>query len=96
MSETKAYKGLTAEEVEKSRAQYGDNLLTPPAKESLWKKFLEKFDDPIIKILLLAWVLSVVISAVHCWGPEQAGFQAFLEPLGILLAIILASTIGFV
>ncbi len=96
MSETKAYKGLTAEEVEKNRALHGDNLLTPPAKESLWKKFLEKFDDPIIKILLLAWVLSVVISAVHCWGPEQAGFQAFLEPLGILLAIILASTIGFV
>ena len=96
MSEIKTYKGLTAEEVEKSRAQYGDNLLTPPAKESLWKKFLEKFDDPIIKILLLAWVLSVIISAVHCWGPEQAGFQAFLEPLGILLAIILASTIGFV
>lgn len=96
MSEIKAYKGLTAEEVEKNRALHGDNLLTPPAKESLWKKFLEKFDDPIIKILLLAWVLSVVISAVHCWGPEQAGFQAFLEPLGILLAIILASTIGFV
>ena len=61
MSEIKTYKGLTAEEVEKSRAKYGDNLLTPPAKESLWKKFLEKFDDPIIKILLLAWVLSVVI-----------------------------------
>ena len=56
MSETKAYKGLTAEEVEKNRALHGDNLLTPPAKESLWKKFLEKFDDPIIKILLLAWV----------------------------------------
>ena len=95
MSDIKAFKGLTSAEVEASRAKYGANILTPPEKESLWKKFLEKFDDPIIKILLLAWVLSMIISAVHCWGPEQKGFEAFLEPLGIFFAILLASTIGF-
>lgn len=96
MSDEKKYKGLTSAEVEESRAKFGSNVLTPPEKESLWKKFLEKFDDPIIKILLAAWVLSMIISAVHCWGPEQAGVQAFLEPLGIFFAILLASTIGFV
>ena len=96
MSEYKKYKGLTQAEVEESRAKYGCNVLTPPEKESLWKKFLEKFDDPIIKILLAAWVLSMAISAVHCWGPDQAGVQAFFEPLGIFFAILLASTIGFV
>ena len=96
MSKQKAFKGLTSVEVEASRAKYGSNILTPPEKESLWKKFLEKFEDPIIKILLLAWVLSMIISAVHCWGPEQKGFEAFLEPLGIFFAILLASTIGFV
>ena len=74
----------------------GANILTPPEKVSLWKQFLEKFEDPIIRILLLAWLLSMVISAVHCWGGEQAGFAAFLEPLGIFLAIVLASTIGFI
>lgn len=74
----------------------GANILTPPEKVSLWKQFLEKFEDPIIRILLLAWLLSMVISAVHCWGGEQAGFSAFLEPLGIFLAIVLASTIGFI
>ncbi len=96
MNEQKMYKGLTKAEVEENRAKYGSNVLTPPKKESLWKKFLEKFEDPIIKILLFAWVLSMVISAVHCWGPEQKGFEAFLEPLGIFFAIFLASTIGFV
>ena len=95
MSEKKKYTGLTSAQVEESRSKYGCNILTPPAKESLWKKFLEKFEDPIIRILLVAWVLSMIISAVHCWGPEQAGLQAFLEPLGIFFAIILASTIGF-
>ena len=88
-------KGLTAEQVEESRRKYGCNILTPPEKTSLWKQFLEKFEDPIIRILLLAWVLSMIISSVHCWGPEQEGFAAFLEPLGIFFAIMLASTIGF-
>ena len=89
-------KGLTSQQVEESRLKYGSNVLTPPEKDSLWKQFLEKFEDPIIRILLLAWVLSMIISSVHCWGPEQEGFAAFLEPLGIFFAIMLASTIGFI
>lgn len=88
-------KGLTLQQVEESRRLHGENVLTPPERVSLWKQFLEKFEDPIIRILLFAWLLSMVISGVHCWGPEQAGFSAFLEPLGIFFAILLASTIGF-
>lgn len=90
------YKGLSAEEVERSRKEHGENILTPPEKTPLWKQFLEKFKDPIIRILLLAWVLSMVIAGIHCWGPENAGFSAFLEPIGIFFAIILASTTGFI
>ena len=91
----KNLKGLTPQQVEESRRLHGENVLTPPERVSLWKQFLEKFEDPIIRILLFAWLLSMVISGVHCWGPEQAGFSAFLEPLGIFFAILLASTIGF-
>ena len=91
----KNLKGLTLQQVEESRRLHGENVLTPPERVSLWKQFLEKFEDPIIRILLFAWLLSMVISGVHCWGPEQAGFSAFLEPLGIFFAILLASTIGF-
>lgn len=95
MSEKKIT-GLTSEQVEESRRLFGENVLTPPERTSLWKQFLEKFEDPIIRILLFAWVLSMIISGIHCWGPEQEGFAAFLEPLGIFFAIILASTIGFI
>ena len=94
MSEKKIT-GLTSEQVAESRRLFGENVLTPPERVSLWKQFLEKFEDPIIRILLLAWVLSMVISGVHCWGPEQEGFAAFLEPIGIFFAIVLATTIGF-
>ena len=44
----KSFKGLTEAEVLKSREQYGVNILTPPEKESLWSKFLEKFEDKVI------------------------------------------------
>ena len=96
MEDTFHHKGLTSQEVEESRSKHGSNILTPPEKVSLWKLFLEKFEDPIIRILLLAWILSMIISGVHCWGPEQAGATAFLEPVGIFFAIILASSIGFI
>ena len=94
MKPTIQYKGLTSQEVEENRRQHGTNILTPPKKTSLWIQFLEKFEDPIIRILLFAWVLAMVISAIHCWGPDQKGMEAFIEPVGIFFAIMLASTIG--
>ena len=95
MENRQQYQGLTTAQVEESRRLHGENVLTPPAKTPLWKQFLEKFEDPIIRILLVAWVLSMVIAGVHCWGPEAAGLAAFLEPLGIFFAIMLASCVGF-
>lgn len=89
------YQGLTKEQVIASRQANGENVLTPPAKASLWSQFLEKFDDPIIRILLVAWALSLIIAGVQCWGPEAKGFSAFLESIGIFFAIILASCVSF-
>lgn len=95
MEKKHQYQGLTKQEVEESRRLHGENILTPPEKASLWSQFIEKFNDPIIKILLVAWVLSMIIAGVHCWGPEAKGFTAFLEPIGIFFAIMLASCVGF-
>lgn len=95
MEKKQLYQGLTTQEVEENRRRFGENVLTPPEKASLWSQFLEKFNDPIIRILLVAWVLSMIIAGVHCWGPEAEGFTAFLEPIGIFFAIMLASCVGF-
>lgn len=86
--------GLNSQQVEESRRKYGRNVLTPPAKTPLWRLFLEKFEDPIIRILLVAWVLSLIIAAIHCWVQHE-GYSVFLEPLGILIAVLLATGIGF-
>src|SRR4051812_3839797 len=53
--------GLTAEQVLQSRARYGANRLTALPRESLWKRFLSKFDEPIITILLAAALLSMFV-----------------------------------
>lgn len=92
---TQKYKGLTQAEVLASREKYGSNILTPPAKAPLWKLFLEKFSDPLIIILLVAGVLSVGISFYEYYGLGQ-GMTVFFEPIGIFMAILLATGLAFV
>ena len=87
--------GLTQDEVKRSRLKYGDNVLTPPVKDPLWKQFLEKFEDPIIRILLIALLLSVAVSLYQLFTGAE-GMHVLLEPLGIFVAVMLATTVGFV
>ena len=86
--------GLSDSEVSESRRLYGANILTPPAKTPLWRLFLEKFSDPLIIILLIAGVLSVLISCYEYWGLGE-GAQVFFEPTGIFVAILLATGLAF-
>lgn len=86
MEHKKHHYGLTDRQVKESRVKYGANILTPPKKEPLWKLFLEKFEDPIIRILLIAACLSLVISFVH---------NSYAETIGIFIAILLATVIAF-
>ncbi len=89
------YKGLTSQEAKENKAKYGENILTPPAKRPLWLEFLEKFQDPIIRILLIALLLSFGVSLYHIFA-EGAGLSVLLEPAGILVAILLATLVGFI
>lgn len=86
--------GLTDAEVVESRRKHGTNILTPPPKEPLWRKFLSKFRDPLIIILLIAGFLSVLIAVYECVALDE-GAGVFFEPLGIFMAIILATGLGF-
>ena len=87
--------GLTHDEVLESRARYGENILTPPPSTPLWIQFLEKFQDPLIRILLVAFLLSIGIASYEyfCIEPDAS---VFLEPLGIFIAVILATGVGFI
>ena len=74
--------GLTSEQVVLSRERFGANRLTPLPREPVWKKFLDKFDDPIIKILLAASLLKIVVDLFELSPVSGA--------LGLLSALVVA------
>ncbi len=78
--------GLTAAQVLQSRLEHGENVLTPPKQQSKWRLYLEKYEDPMVRILLVAALVSLALSFVK---------QDFVETLGIIAAITLATTVGF-
>lgn len=77
-----ALTGLSDKEVLISREKYGNNLLTPPKRPSMWKLYLEKFRDPVIRILLVAAFFSLVIAIIE---------NEYAETIGIFFAIFLAT-----
>ncbi len=87
------YNGLRSQEVIDSRNRFGTNILTPPEKESLFIKFLEKFKDPLIIILLVAGALSICISIYEYF--QHPDPTVFFEPVGIWVAIFLATGMAF-
>ena len=89
-----SYTGLTDAQVLESRKKHGANILTPPEKEPLWKQYLEKFEDPLIIILLVAGALSIGISCYEFFGLEHT-WTVFFEPIGIFIAILLATGLAF-
>ena len=94
MAEKHRYAGLTDAQVAESRASHGVNILTPAEKDPLWKRFLEKFSDPLIIILLIAGALSIGISCYEYYGLDK-GPSVFFEPVGIFIAILLATGLAF-
>jgi len=81
------YKGLTSAEVVASRAKHGANVLTPPKRDPWWKLWFEKFDDPVIRILMIAAVLAIGVGVFE---------HKYYEGVGIIAAILLATFIAFV
>ena len=79
-------RGLSPEEVLESRLRHGDNIITPPKDDSVWQLFIDKFRDPIIRVLLLAALLSLGVAFID---------GEFTETIGIISAIVLATCVGF-
>lgn len=64
---TKLSTGLTEKEVEERRAIYGENKLEEEEKETFWDKIKEQFEDRMVRLLLLAAVISFVVSFFGNW-----------------------------
>lgn len=81
------FKGLSTAEVEESRKKYGNNIITPPPDNPWWKLLLEKFEDPIVRILLIAAFLAIGVGIID---------GTYIEGIGIIVAILLATFVAFI
>jgi Ca2+-transporting ATPase len=76
------FSGLSSDEVIVNRKKYGANIMAPPVREPWWKQFLSKFQDPVIRILIIAALIAI------CTGE-------FIEGTGIVAAVLLATLLAF-
>ena len=78
-------KGLTMSQAERSRRDYGDNTLAKRKKQTLLRRVLAGFGDPIIKILLVSLAVNILVTLKN--------FNPY-ETIGIVAAILLATLIS--
>ena len=94
MKRSNRYKCLS-NECDEVRNGIGKNRIPPPEKESLWVQYLEKFKDPIIIVLLVVFGFSLIVSGYEFIWMDK-GWSLFLEPMGVLLALLLATGVAFI
>lgn len=94
MASYSQYQGLSDAQVLLSREKNGRNVLSPPVKTSRWKLFLEKFSDPLIAILLVIGIFAIGVSCYEYFALHEGG-NVFFEPIGIFVAILLATGLSF-
>lgn len=80
------YNGLTDQEVEASRQQYGSNEIPDSEPTTFWDEFKETFEDPMIKILLAIAALMI--------GMFFFGYAQIYEPLGTIVAVLVVAFVS--
>ena len=78
-------KGLSKQEVEKSRQKYGDNIIHEAEPETFFDKLKGSLDDPMIKLLIAIAVIMIVLSFF--------GGAEITEIIGIVLSIAIVSIV---
>ncbi len=87
MTAAPARPGLTAAEVVASRLRHGANVLTPPPRISWWREYLSKFNDPVIRILMIAAAIATLAGSLDG--------RVAPEGIGIIVAVLLATFLAF-
>lgn len=79
--------GLTSKEAGKRIHEYGENVLESKKSKSIIYKFFAQFKDFMIAILIIAAIVSFVISLLE-------GHADFVDPIIIFTIIILNAVLG--
>ncbi len=80
------YSGLDEQQVLESRQKFGANVVSTGEVETFWDKFFNNFKDPIIMILVIALVITVLLSIF--------GYVPWYEGIGIAVAVLMATLVA--
>ncbi len=83
--------GLSSAEAAKRLEENGRNKLAAAKKKSLLRRFLEQLSDPMIIILIVAAVISGVMSVYHMTQGEEG---EFVDVIIILAVVIINAVLG--
>jgi len=83
-------RGLSPSQVTEYQKKYGLNELPAEEGKTIWELILEQFDDLLVKILLLAAIISFVLAFFE----DDDSITAFVEPFVILLILIANAVVG--
>ena len=86
---TDVYKGLTDKEVLKLRKKYGYNKLDEKKRESIFFKFISQFKDFMIIILLIAALVSAIVSYFE-------GTKEYTDSIIIVVIVVINALIGVI
>ena len=86
---TKEREGLTEEEVKIRQAKYGKNKLKDKKKESIIIKFIKQFNDFMIITLIIASIISAVIS-------KMQGENDYVDSIIIIGIVIFNALMGVI
>ena len=90
---TDSEKGLTPEQVEKSRSTYGTNSFVRQNHESLAKRIWDASTEPMLVMLIFAAIITLVVNITRYF---TGGEYNFLECVGIFAAIALSVVITII
>ena len=86
---TNSKEGLSQEEVKKRQEEYGKNKLKDKPKESFFMKFIKQFNDFMIIILIIASIVSAVIS-------NMQGENDYIDSIIIIAIVVLNALMGVI
>lgn len=86
--------GLSFGEVEKRREIYGYNELEKHEGTSIFQLIVDQFNDTLVRILLVAAVVSFVLAWYDGEEGGEMEITAFVEPLVIFLILIINAIVG--
>ncbi|KAG6648862.1 hypothetical protein I3843_07G170500 [Carya illinoinensis] len=84
--------GLSEDQVAQHARLYGKNVLPEERRAPFWKLVFKQFDDLLVKILIVAALVSFILALIN----GETGLTAFLEPSVILMILAANAAVGVI